>query len=98
VETGERLTEESFERYRKRGGTVIAHEGFVPALERKGRIRVGADADLTVFDPATVIDRATFEDSHRASDGIPFVPVEGTFVVRDGALVDGALPGRGIRR
>jgi N-acyl-D-aspartate/D-glutamate deacylase len=72
-------------------------EGFVPAMEKKGRIRVGADADLTVFDPNTVIDKATFEDSHQYSEGIPFVLVEGEFVVRNGELVKGAFPGRGVR-
>ncbi len=72
-------------------------EAFVPAMQKKGRIAVGADADLTLFDPDTVIDTATFENSHQPSAGIPYVLVEGSFVVRDGELVEGALPGRGIR-
>ncbi len=165
-ETGERLTRESFESYRRRGGMVIIHmmtpetvdlavahprvmiasdgipllrggehprgagtharvlgryvrekralslmealrkmtlmpaqrlEGFVPAMRDKGRIRVGADADLTVFDAKRVIDRATFEDSYQYSDGIVHVLVGGTPVVRDGALVEGVFPGRPIR-
>jgi dihydroorotase len=164
--TGERLTRESFERYRKQGGWVIiymmkeedvsravAHpgvmiasdgvpfvngtghprgagtfartlghysrerkvlplmdalakmtilparrlEGYVPAMKNKGRIAVGADADLTVFDPATVIDRATFEQPTLTSAGIPHVLVNGTFVVRDGRLVKGVFPGRPVR-
>jgi dihydroorotase len=166
VATGERLTAESFARYRKQGGAVIHHmmdplivraalahpgvmvgsdgmpmgaggehprsagtharvlgryvredgaltlmdalakmtllparrlEAFVPDMRRKGRLRAGGDADITVFDPATVLDRATYENSHQPSAGIPHVLVEGTFVVRDGELVAGALPGRALR-
>jgi dihydroorotase len=164
--TGERLTPESFERYRKQGGWVIiymmkdenieqaiAHPGviiasdgvpfidgkghprgagtfarvlghysrdkkllplmdalakmtilparrlesFVPAMKTKGRIAVGADADITVFDPATVLDRATFEAPTTPSAGIPYVIVNGTFVVRGGQLVKGAMAGRPVR-
>jgi dihydroorotase len=165
VATGERLTEQSFEKYRAQGGTVIIHmmqpewietaiahplvmiasdgmpmvagahprgagtharvlsyyvrergtitlmqaleklslmparrlEAFVPAMARKGRIRVGADADLAIFDPAAVKDRATFEAALHYSEGFAHVLVEGSFVVRDGALVAGAFPGRGLR-
>jgi len=159
--TGERLTKESFERYRRQGGMVAIHsipeavvklamadptvmiasdgileEGkghpraagcyarvlgryvreervlplmealrkmsFLPAqrlkLENKGRIRVGADADITVFDPARVIDKATFENPGQYSEGIPYVLVNGVPVVRDGKLVENVAPGKGLKR
>ena len=72
-------------------------EDVAPAMRRKGRLSVGADADITVFDPETVIDRATFAEPALPSAGIPHVLVDGVFVVRDGELVEDALPGRGIR-
>ncbi len=159
--TGERLTAESFARYRKQGGMVVAHgipedavrtalsnplvmiasdgimqEGkghpraagtfarvlgryvreqhtlslmdalrkmtVMPAdrlgLKSKGRLGVGADADITVFDPGRVIDHATFEQPAQYSEGIPFVVVNGVLVVKDGELVESTLPGRAVRR
>jgi N-acyl-D-aspartate/D-glutamate deacylase len=159
--TGERLTAESFARYRKQGGMVaihsipeeivrvavadpmvmIASDGILdqgkghpraagtyarvlgryvreehaltlmdalrkmtvmPAdrlgIPTKGRIAVGADADITVFDPQRVIDRATFENPAQYSDGIPYVVVNGTLVVKNGELIDGIAPGRPVRR
>ena len=158
--TGERLTAESFVRYRKQGGFVAIHsipeeivrlalsnplvmvasdgildEGkghpraagtfarvlgryvreehalslmdavrrmtAMPAdrlgLESKGRIRVGADADLTIFDADRVTDRATFEKPAQYSEGIQYVMVNGTLVVDRGELVSGVAPGRGVR-
>src|ERR1017187_5384218 len=159
--TGERLTAESFARYRKQGGMVVIHsipeavvrtaimnplvmiasdgimqEGkghpraagtyarvlgryvreqhamdlmdalrkmtVMPAdrlgLKSKGRLAVGADADITVFDPARVADRATFDRPAQYSEGIPYVLVKGTLVVKDGEIDESALPGRGVRR
>ncbi len=166
VATGERLTAESFARYRKQGGLTVIHsipeemarlavskpevmiasdgiitngkghprgagsyarvlgryvreqkvislmaalrkmsllpaqrlETSVPMMRSKGRVKVGADADLIVFDPATVIDRATFENAALYSTGIPHVLVNGVFVVRDEKIVEGIKPGVGIRR
>jgi N-acyl-D-aspartate/D-glutamate deacylase len=166
VATGERLTAETFARYRKEGGSVIGHsipeeisrmaaanprvmvasdgrvengkghprgvgtfarvlglyvreqkalslmdairkmsllpaqrlEKAVPAMQLKGRIKVGADADLVIFNPATVIDRATFENPAQYSEGIQHVLVGGVFVVRDEKIVEGVTPGKAIRR
>jgi dihydroorotase len=159
--TGERLTADSFARYRKQGGMVaihsipedvvrlamanptvmIASDGILengkghpraagtyarvlgryvreqhalslmealrkmtvmPAdrlgLKSKGRIAVGADADITVFDPARVIDRATFDKPAEYSEGIEYVLVNGVPVVNRGKLDEGKMPGRGVRR
>ncbi len=71
-------------------------EPRVPSMADKGRIRVGADADLTVFDPATVIDRSTYEDATLPAAGIPFVIVGGSVVVDHGVVTD-ARPGRAVR-
>jgi len=167
--TGERLTAESFERYRKQGGlavifsipenaadqayrdphVMVASDGWFqiqngvpighprtagtharilgrfvrergvislmdgvrkmtllparrleridPDMKRKGRVQAGADADLVVFDPARVIDRATFEKPAQYSDGIVHVLVNGTFVVRGSNLVPGVAPGKPVR-
>jgi len=166
TKTGERLTPESFEKYRKEGGTVvifsipeeaartavadptiiIASDGMpltgakihprgqatfsrvlghyvreekaldlmtalrkmtlmpaqrlekrAPIFKNKGRIRLGADADITVFDANRVIDRATYEEPLRYSEGIQFVFVSGLAVVKNGQLVDGVFPGQAAR-
>jgi cytosine/adenosine deaminase-related metal-dependent hydrolase len=69
----------------------------VPALRGKGRLQPGGDADIVVFDPETVTDRASYRHSTRPSDGIRHVLVNGVFVVRDGDLVADARPGRPVR-
>ena len=158
--TGERLTEETFKKYRAQGGLVILHmnpesvvtdavrnpitmiasdglvghprnagtyarilghyvrergelslmnalrkitlmpaqrlEARVPAMKNKGRVRIGADADLALFDPKTVIDKATYTEAKLPSHGIPFVIVDGVVVVRDQQLLD-VKPGQPIR-
>jgi N-acyl-D-aspartate/D-glutamate deacylase len=163
--TGERLTKETFEKYRKTGGmvavfsmteevvatainsplTMIASDGIlengkghprtagtysrvlgsyvrdkgtltlmdaltkmtlmpaqrlerrVPAMKNKGRIRVGADADLTIFDPATIRDKASFQEPAKYAEGIKFVLVNGVPVVKDGKLQSSVHPGRPVR-
>ncbi|HEX6315651.1 MAG TPA: amidohydrolase family protein [Gemmatimonadaceae bacterium] len=71
-------------------------EARVPSMAQKGRVSVGADADLTIFDPETVIDRSTYEDAMIPSTGIPFVIVGGQVVV-DSGKVTAARPGKPIR-
>lgn len=159
--TGERLTADSFARFRKQGGMVAVHsipeeiaqfamarpgvmvasdgimdEGkghpraagtfarvlgryvreqkaltLMEALKKmtsmpaerlglagKGRLAVGADADVTVFDPARVIDRGTYEKPAQYSEGVEWVLVQGVTVVARGQLVEGVAPGVGVRR
>ncbi len=158
--TGERLTAETFKKYRQAGGPVIIHsipenivtltlvhpgviiasdgwlvhgkghpraagtyarvlaryvreQHVLPLMEalRKmtelpaqrlglsniGRLQVGADADITVFDPARVQDKATYSNPAQYSEGIPFVIVNGVAVVRNSKLQDSVFPGRGLR-
>ena len=166
VETGERLTPEAFEVYRRRGGWVIMHgrsevmnewvikqpdvivasdgipfaegrahprgagtfarvlghyvrerqalslmeglrkmtllparrlEYVAPQMAAKGRVRVGMDADLTLFDPSVIIDRATYDKPDQFSEGIVHVLVGGVFVVRQSSLVEDVMPGQAIR-
>jgi N-acyl-D-aspartate/D-glutamate deacylase len=72
-------------------------EGRVPAMRRKGRLAEGADADIVVFDPATITDQATYPASTRPTTGIRHVLVNGAFVVRDTKLIEDARPGRPVR-
>ncbi len=166
AKTGERLTEETFNNYRKEGGAVIIHmipeeaaraavadpivmiasdgmpitgpkvhprgqgtysrvlghyvreekvldlmtalkkmtlmpaqrlEKHAPVFQNKGRIRTGADADITIFDPDHVIDKATFEEPLQASEGIQFVLVNGQLVINNGELVKNIYPGKAAR-
>jgi hypothetical protein len=164
VATGERLTKETFEKYRKTGGVVIIHmmkpewikagiaapgvmigsdgmpyaklahprtagtfarvlgkyvredkvidlntaiekmtllpakrlEEIAPMMRFKGRIQVGADADITIFNAQTIIDKATFEKGLEFSAGIEYVMVNGTFVLKNGKTVPGAMPGQPV--
>lgn len=164
VNTGERLTKETFEAYRKIGGMVIMHmmkpewikagiaapgvmiasdgmqyaplahprtagtfsrvlgkyvreenvidlntaiekmtllpakrlENIAPAMQHKGRLQVGADADITVFNPNTIIDKATFEKGLTFSEGVAYVIVNGAIVLKNGKTVDGVFQGQPI--
>jgi N-acyl-D-aspartate/D-glutamate deacylase len=164
VATGERLTKETFEAYRKTGGALILHamkpewiktgiaapgvmiasdgmpysklahprtagtfsrvlgkyvredkvidlntaiekmtllpakrlEGVAPMMRLKGRIQVGADADITIFNPNTVIDKATFERGLEFSAGIEYVMVNGIFVLRNGKTITTVFPGQPV--
>jgi N-acyl-D-amino-acid deacylase len=66
------------------------------AIRDRGRIAEGLAADLVVFDPATVADRATWEEPRLTATGIDAVVVNGTIVAEHGSPT-GALPGRVVR-
>ncbi len=66
-------------------------------LPDRGRLEEGAFADIVVFDPQTVRDRATFQDPHQYPEGIPWVIVNGAVTVDDGRF-DDVRPGRVLRR
>ena len=65
-------------------------------LTDRGVVAVGKFADITVFDPETVIDRATFESPHQPATGIRYVMVNGRLSLDDGHLT-AARPGRALR-
>jgi N-acyl-D-amino-acid deacylase len=65
-------------------------------IPARGRLAPGFFADVAIFDPGLVRDRATFDDPHRYSEGMVHVLVNGVAVVRDGAHT-GATPGRAVR-
>jgi N-acyl-D-amino-acid deacylase len=64
----------------------------IMGIRDRGLLREGLAADLVIFDPATVRDKATFSEPHQYAEGIDFVLVNGKFVVESGKLT-GALPG-----
>jgi N-acyl-D-aspartate/D-glutamate deacylase len=73
-------------------------EPSIPQMARKGRLQPGADADITVFDPHTVGERATYRSPVEPSTGIVHVLVGGTFVVRDSTFLADVFPGQPVRR
>lgn len=72
-------------------------EARIPAMRNKGRVRVGADADLVVFDPVRVVDRSTYQQPWLAPEGITHVLVAGVPVVAGGRLANVAPPGKALR-
>jgi Amidohydrolase family len=71
-------------------------EDIAPMMRFKGRLQVGADADITIFNPNTVSDKATFEKGLEFSAGIEYVMVNGTFVVKNGKTVKTVFPGQPV--
>jgi len=71
-------------------------EGIAPMMHYKGRIQVGADADITIFNPSTVIDKATFEEGLAFSEGIVYVIVNGVIALRNGKTIDNVFPGQPV--
>jgi formylmethanofuran dehydrogenase subunit A len=67
------------------------------SMQQRGRLQKGMIADITIFDPETVTDKATYEKGTLPSEGIPYVVVNGTLVVRDSKVLKGVNPGQPIR-
>ncbi|HEV7595728.1 MAG TPA: amidohydrolase family protein [Gemmatimonadaceae bacterium] len=72
-------------------------EARVPAMRQKGRLTVGADADITIFDAAKVMDRSTYREPSLSPVGIQHVIVNGVSVVANARAVDGVAPGKAVR-
>ena len=72
-------------------------EARVPAMRQKGRLSIGADADVTIFDASTVIDRSTYREPALPPVGIRHVLVHGVSVVANGKAIEGVSPGRAVR-
>lgn len=81
--------------------TAVAKTSGLPAatigLTDRGLLAVGMVADITVFDPATIIDHATYENPAVLSEGVRHVLVNGTFALKDGVVTD-ARAGKPLRR
>src|SRR5262249_51774900 len=72
-------------------------EESVPRMKRKGRLQAGCDADITVFDPARIGERATYKEPALLSDGVRFVVVNGVLALDQGKAVEGVAPGQWLR-
>jgi N-acyl-D-aspartate/D-glutamate deacylase len=71
-------------------------ERSTPAARQKGRLQEGADADIVVFDAATISDRSTFEKPMEPSVGVRYLVVAGTVIVDEGKIVPDVFPGRAL--
>ena len=71
-------------------------ERSTPAARQKGRLQEGADADIVVFDAATIADRSTFVKPMEPSVGVRYLVVSGTIVVDEGKIVPDVFPGRAL--
>jgi len=73
-------------------------EDFVPQMKKKGRMQVGMDADIVVFDPETISDVGTYQEPNQPAVGVQTLLVNGEQVVAQGELIVDADPGQPIRR
>ncbi len=71
-------------------------ERSTPAARRKGRLQESADADIVVFDPQTISDRATFAKPMEPSVGVHYLMVGGTVLIDEGKLIPNVYPGRAL--
>lgn len=71
-------------------------ERSTPAARFKGRLQAGADADVVIFDPQTVTDRATYQQPMAPSTGVEYLLVGGAVLVDKGKLIEGIFPGKAI--
>jgi N-acyl-D-glutamate deacylase/dihydroorotase len=74
----------------------LEDSGVAP-MAFKGRIQVGADADIVVFDPETVTENSTIDEPGLPSTGIPYVLVNGAVVVSDSKVLKDVFPGKPVR-
>lgn len=72
-------------------------ESIAPQMRYKGRIEIGSDADITIFNPDTIIDRSTVKDTTLPSVGVEYVIINGVIVKDKNGIVEGISPGRPIR-
>ena len=94
VESGEWTWLEAFRRCSYLPARIL---DFAPGARGKGHLGIGADADIVVLDPTRITDVATYLDPTQPSVGVRHLLVSGTAVVRDGAIVTNAFPGRALR-
>ena len=73
-------------------------EGSIPALRNKGRLKVGSDADIIVFDPARVRANPSVEKPTELPTGMDYVIVNGAMLIKDGRMNAKLLPGTAVRR